>query len=459
MTHMVLFHKTPARWNKPNWLAQHVKEAPPPTQLTEQPVTSGVETLIREDLYIQLCLKLKDRCGIDHIHIVQGYESSEAKNWFVEEGEGRYAVSDSVTYWSIGDPNHLHALPSVDLLFSRGNYPHLHTTLRQRVLGLNSAYWIHYPATSVVFPHLESYKDHVQNETTPVSINRIWQNLVGMGVEHKVQSSSEVLETAYKENFEALMERFGTSRHKAITGPYDAVLVDDVSSMDFYQSKYPMSEIVSFHKPCLNHQIALRHQRKHDLMFCGTTLQATKNHMQFLDLLTSIDQVIGSPLDVAIVGNEGSMPSFTEGLRRDFLHLHITDYGEVSRERLADLFNDTRNVLVTSGRDCNPRIVQEAGVCGARVLAVDTLSDGLMVLRTNPIVGSVLESDKSTWYYQKNGNLMFDVTPGLVNDLLKEIEQSRHPRLTARVAHELYTFDNVVGVLTERFNLQAKAQD
>jgi hypothetical protein len=459
MNHMVLFHKTPARWNKQSWLAQHQHEARLGDYLGEQPVTSGVETLVNEDLYIQLCLKLKEHCGIDHIHIVQGYDTSEAKNWFVEEKEGKYTVSESITYWSIGDLNHLLDLPPVSLVFSRGNYPHLHSFLRNHISALRSAYWMHYPATSALFPHLDAFIDHVQGQSTTSVPSRVRQNLVGMWVEHNMGAFNQADDNRFLDNFGVLVERLKSKRHQPIPGPYDAVLVDDEALMDFHQSKHPEAEIVSFHKPCLGSEQLLRHHRKHDLMFCGTTLQATKNHKQFLDLLYSIDQVITSTLDVAIVGNEGSLPAFSEGLRRDFLHVRVTDYGEVSRQRLADLFNDTRNVVVTSGRDSNPRIIQEAGVCGARVLVVDTLSDGLTVLKANPILGAVLMSDKSSWYYQKNGNLIFDVNSKLVNQLLKQMNHSRHPRLTARVAKGLYTFDNVVGGLAERFNLQAKARD
>lgn len=422
-------------------------------------MTDGVRTLVLEDLYIQMCLKLKDRCGINHIHIVQGYENSEEKNWFVEEQEGTYAVNDSITYWSIGDLNHLLTLPSTELVFSRGNYPHLHAALRERVSGLNAAYWMHYPATSVPFPHLEDYKSHVRRQSRKTEPARLLQKLVGMSVEHKLQSSFQEGETPFSRDFDKLIARFDKKRQQAILKPYDAVLVDDVPLINFYQTKYPAAEIIPFHKPCLHPELALRHHRKHDLMFCGTTLQATKNHMQFLDFLFSIDQVISSPLDVAIVGNQGSLPAFSEGLRRNFLHLRITDYGEVSRQRLADLFNDTRNVIVTSGRDSNPRIIQEAGICGARVLAVDTLSDGLTMLRTNPILGAVLESDKSSWYYQKNGNLMFDVTNSMVSELLKEMELSRHPGLTASVAAEQYAFDTVVERMADRFNLQLELKD
>lgn len=457
MTHMVLFHKTPARWNKRSWLVQHFHEGPQVLQLDEHPLTPGIQTLVEEDLYIQLCVRLKEECGIDHLHIVQGYETSEAKNWFVEEHEGRYTVSDSITYWSIGDPNHLQALPLADLVFSRGNYPHLHTALRERVSGVNKAYWMHYSATSAFFPHLKAYNQHVEKQLATSVPSLVRQKLIGMGVEHKFVASSTAGRDDFLKDFGVLMSRFQTTRNQTVPGPYDTVLVDDAPMMDFYQAKYPDAEIVLFHKPCLHERQEINHLRKYDLMFCGTTLQATKNHMQFLDLLFSIDQVISSPLEVAIVGNQGNMPAFSEGLRRDFLHLRITDYGEASRQRLADLFNDTRNVMVTSGRDCNPRIIQEAGVGGARVLAVDTLSDGMTVLSKTPILGAVLATDKSSWYYQKNGNLIFDVGPDLVTQVLKEIELSRHPRLTSRVAKEMYAFDHVVGRLTERFVLQSDA--
>lgn len=455
MREMILFHKTPAKWNKSGVFGTNDRVSGPPSHLPEHSVTAGINTLVSDDIYIQLCDRLRKECGFDRLHVVQGFRAEEEKNWFVEEQQGRFVVSETLTYWCLTEPEQLMALPTAEIVFSRGNYQRLHRELFEHANGLNEAFWIHYPATAAFFPHLDAYETYVMNSLKRKTndVRSIKQQSIGMNVEHQITATDGDTDQDFVDSLAAKIGKFREVRTRINNGPYDLVLVDDVPSMDFYQSVYPNSQILNFLKPCLSPQGAVRHDRKHDLMFCGTTLQPTKNHMQFLELLNDLDLTATSPISVAVVGNQGNMTSFSDRLRTTYVHLQVVDYGEVNRERLYELFNDTRAVIVLSGRDCNPRIIQEAGVAGARVIASDTLSDGRDVLSKNPILGSVVPTERSNWFFQKNGNLIFDVNRSFTLEVIEQLARSTHPMLTSSLARSKYSFDPTVEKIKSAFNL------
>ena len=104
-------------------------------------------------------------------------------------------------------------------------------------------------------------------------------------------------------------------------------------------------------------------------------------------------------------------------------------------------------MIVTSGRDANPRIIQESLVHGARVIAVDTLSDGLDFISSNPLLGAVLKSNISEWKYSRNGNLLFEPSVHLASLVLKEIEKSNFPDLVMNISRKKLSLENSVNPL------------
>jgi hypothetical protein len=232
------------------------------------------------------------------------------------------------------------------------------------------------------------------------------------------------------------------------------VLIDDGSQFSHYSSIYPGTQVLHFQKPATLLSPAEQQTRQFDLMFCGTTLQTTKNHLQFLSLLDQLDTMSTSPLKVGIVGNQGNLPAFSNGLRKSHQNIEILDFGEVGRGKLGEIFNQTRCLIVLSGRDCNPRVIQEAGLHGVRALVADTLSDGIDVIKDNPLLGSVIQTNKHSWFYQRNGNLLFDVDRKFAKRVANELAYSFHPRTTSEVANSIYSLESIVKDLTEVFNLQ-----
>ena len=118
--------------------------------------------------------------------------------------------------------------------------------------------------------------------------------------------------------------------------------------------------------------------------------------------------------------------------------IDIDDLGQLSREQALTVFAKSRVLLLTSGRDANPRVISEAATCGARVIALDILSDGFEVLSSNPAIGSLIKVDPFTKSYIENGNISCMITPDLVKDILNEIEKTKTSIFTKEVAKRLF---------------------
>ena len=82
-------------------------------------------------------------------------------------------------------------------------------------------------------------------------------------------------------------------------------------------------------------------------------------------------------------------------------------------------------------------------MCGARVIVADTMSNGLDILSSNPILGSVIPTKKESWFYQRNGNLVFEVNRKFCQKVLYEIKRSNSPLATNKLASSIYSIDAV----------------
>lgn len=461
MKHLVLLHKTPASWNKKETLDSLQMNDGNGEVFPELTVSDGLASMLQDDVYINICESLGEAAGFDMVHIVQGYEPGEPRNWFVEELAGRCLVKPNLMYWCLDHPSQIGFLPKTTCVFSRGKYHRLHTYLRQHAPFTGNLIWYHYNATAAHFPHLERYQHHAQQALAEGarSLDKIRTNLLGMGVEHDLTISGTRWEAISGEDIERLVNKLQTVRRKVNTTPYDVLLVDDPISVNEAQAMYPGVLMLPFVKPSLPNHNAIDSPRRFDLIFCGTTLQTTKNHMQFLELLNGLDNLTTESISVAVVGNQGNMFAFDEGLKKPFDNIKVEDLGELSRAELQQTFAQSRVLVVLSGRDANPRVIQEAGMAGTRVLVADTLSDGRQVLANNRALGGVINTNKATWFYQRNGNVFFRADASFAKKVLNELNLSFHPLLTSRVAKTTYSLDKVVALLAEHIDLVNLLED
>lgn len=452
MDRLVFFHKTPALWDKSrNW----PKEPKINTiskmkkQLQGYTLDSEMSDFFSTDIYFQICKEICVRLGIKEFHIIHGYNEGEQRNWSVSEKEGWCQVDENTTYWSFTEPGKLLSFMDSSLIITRGNYPKFHQWLSDQSVPHPQRFWLHYPATSIRFPHLDVYQKEIEKMLQfKENSSRLELILTGMGIEHNLRSDLKSLEDRFFE----LIQYFQSQRTILIGGPYTMVLADDEYNVQSLSNAFPNSVIQTFVKPALWHDDNVHHVREYDSIYCGTSLQSTKNHQCFVQLLKHLDAYVEHDLKIVIAGNKTESKVFDNLFVYPFSKIKLIDMGEVSREQLHSLFSNSRTMIVTSGRDANPRIIQESLVHGARVISIDTLSDGLDFISSNPLLGAVLPSDTGKWKYARNGNLAFESSIQLASLVSEEIGKSYFPDLVMNISRKKLSLENSVRPLINTIN-------
>jgi len=404
--------------------------------------------IMKTDIYVGMMRWLAEEMNVDEIHVVQGYESSEAKNWTVSSRMGYREVSPNMYYWSVDNVAHL--IPFLDnkFMMTRGNYPRLHTNLAS--INPNHGVWLHYAATSLHLPHLRNMLDWWEkNHAKSMNHQNRFNQFISLLINNNEKLFPALIHERFKESLfspgnntqnELIMKlkEWDDDRFKELSkSPYNIVLVDDLSTREIMKKIHSKALIYTFVKPCLTHNTPDL-QEEYDLVFAGTTLQKTKNHSLFTELLSGFDDILNRKLKVAILGNLGDNIDYQNALNHNYKMIDIDDLGQLSREQALTVFAKSRVLLLTSGRDANPRVISEAATCGARVIALDILSDGFEVLSSNPAIGSLIKVDPFTKSYIENGNISCMITPDLVKDILNEIEKSKTSIFTKEVAKRLF---------------------
>ena len=445
MKRAVLIHKTPASWNVTGESEDSLADFVQSKVEQNKPIPPEVDRLMGTDIYIKLVIDICNKLGIEDLHIVQGYSPSEERNWLSGVSNEVYKLSNSITYSCIISKEQLIQFGEFDLIFSRGKYHNLHNWVSAQTN--TNPVWIHYDATSMIYPHLQKYAEYISTakEKSDSNSGLLDSKVSGMLLEHRINVQDNM--------FQTLVSNLSERRDSKNTTPYHLILIDDLQSYAHHENAFPDAIIKKFTKPCLPYLPKINYERKYDICFCGTTLQMTKNHMLFISLLRQLDLLLDTNISVGIAGDRGNIPAYTSELSSKFDNIRIENLGEVPREELFDLFNNSRTLVVLSGRDCNPRIIQEAGMCGAYVIAADILSDGFEIFSKHPLLGTIIPTKKASWFYQKNGNLIFDANKAFAQKVLDKVNLARFPYMVHKVAKSTYSVENEAQNLTTLIRL------
>jgi hypothetical protein len=441
---LVFFHKTPALWNKSRNLSSDTGVtdlAKLKKEFQNLPLNTQMSEFFSTDVYFQMCKEICLQLGIKEFHIVHGYLDGELRNWTVQEEQGWCKIDSNTTYWSFTEPQNLLSFMDSSIIVSRGNYPIFHQWLSDHSVPHERRFWLHYPATSLRFPHLDLYIENTEKLLdSEVNSPKIERTLTGMLKEHELEFEKSSL----KHRFSKLAQHFRNQRSSVIGGPYSMVLADGISNVKPLSDAFPNAMIQTFVKPALWNDNEVSYSREYDLMYCGTSLQSTKNHHCFVQLVKHLDTLVDHDLNVVIAGNKAESNVLEHLFQYPFLKIKLINVGEVTRSQLQSLFGKSKTMIVTSGRDANPRIIQESLVHGARVIAIDTLSDGLDFISSNPLLGTVLKSDSSEWKYARNGNLVFLPSIHLASRVVEEINKSSFPDLVMDISRRKLSLQNSV---------------
>lgn len=447
---LVLIHKTPAKWNRPDTIPSNA-ESPAfrpkhqASKFAKIEMTNEIKSFFESDIYVQLCLQLCKELGISEFHVVQGYDAEEKRNWLSGDVAGMCEISEYTKYWCLTNPSDALPFFDSDIVITRGNYDHFHCQIQSlKYTSTIRRTWIHYSATALRFPHLKKYQSKIKKQLDNldgVKLSKLNEHLIGQQIEHNL---SIVPIEAQFETIELLIHivnHLQTLRYAIRKSKYDLILVDDTDSIESYRQIYPNTLVHRFIKPSIARTKDIISERKYALVFCGTTLQETKNHMIFVNFLHHLDSVLDQQISIAVVGDRGNLDAYTKGINSYFENINLDVFNELPRPDLFEIFNNSKTLLLLSGRDANPRVIQEAAVRGVRIILADSISDGYEVISANPLLGAVINTNAQRWFYTRSGNLKFKSSRFFAERVYEEINQSNYPEVVSDISSKLFNLD------------------
>ena len=455
-------HKSPAIWSKNKFITSIVNIntlEDLKSSLFQINHSSVFEEMIKEDIYVNAFIELAKKQNIKDINIIQGHTESEKANWNRELQTGYFKLDDEITFWSIDDINHITPFFSSDLLMTRGQYPKLHSAMK-KIRPKMKGCWLHYPATSILYPHMEKvfleWKNQFHSKDKSMKIqkkvikflskrrNPIWKDLKNIKIN---QIKNETFDLLIKY---ALMERLEWSSNS-----YDILLMDDRESLDSRKELFPNTLILPFIKPHpKSHFSKSNFEKDIDIVFAGSTLGPTKNHKLFTEIIMHIDNLYdGDELSIHVIGDEGSLPWFSNFLASKFKKIKITNLGTISRDDTMILFSKSRYCFITSGRDCNPRLIAEANISGCKIICLNLLSDGYSIIDKFFPLGKVINIPFLDWNFDELGSPNSSNSIKIAMKVIDEINNPVTPFLTKKLALELYSNKKLVSHLSDNIDL------
>ena len=453
---VLLFHKVPAFWESE---ARSNPEKPHPVSSDFPPINdlspeeSSLLSGFEEDIFFLLARNIADYLSIEKVDVVLGQDKSEVRNWDVISRDGVIEQDDKFVFWSTSSSDLLPDIDSVEVLVLRGNYPNFHNQL---ISKYKPAATVLYPATSLFFPHFSDrmreliplvLKGHISLE----EIAYYLENLSRQPVFSKVKmpeikskmTDLEVLEfrKLFRNFLESCIKISNGIRERRSPGNYSIVLYDEKSNFESLSAIYPNSRLLKFNKaasPIFN--LDLQSVRNYDLLFTGTTIQKTKNHPLFYEIVDKILSV-NSEIRIAIVGVTDGI----EDLQKRWKDSEVELFGRISKKELCEIYNKSKHHIVTSGRDCFPRTIPESIACGCHVLALDILSDGLSVLSENPLIGTVIDTKDDLFSLEPSYSTSITLSSeNIVDQILTQLSVRRDPLLIATLGGEIFPIDRMV---------------
>lgn len=326
--------------------------------------TTRLDSFVENDLYLELMRRLQQKNMIDDIHVVFGVKSGELDSYNnkFDLFEPTYIKYRGVHFWKVHNLSDMFLFRKATFIFNRGYYDKL------------------YQAG-------EFYNFHNFVVTYPATA------LNQMVINGKIYTSAP--------------------KHR-YTYPYDIVFYDERDKIDYFKNMFPRAKsFADFNKLGFKYNGA-EHQRIYDIIYCGSTKYPTKNTTLFLEYLNYLDR---EKISVKIC----FASKFKEALPK-YKHIFVDLFYNVDSNKMFELFNVSKNNLIFSGRDANPRIISESLSCGCYCICLGTLSDGYSIFKNNPEFGKIvtskyLELDENLSACYEPDNTMFKQ---ITDELVKE---------------------------------------
>lgn len=324
-----------------------------------------IKKFIESDLYVYLFKQLIDMGVIDNLHIVFGMAANDRYIYNCDPlfSDGNvYNYDDSIYLWKLNDMKSLFSFANAKMYFYKGmgNYEHFYSMLQS--ISPKSIF-IRYLATALPY----------RPNSNGISIDDSW-------IKTYANNNN------YVNTLPGFREYFTTEYTK-----YDMVYVDSIEKINEFKKVFINTS--NFVK--LNKYSVMKYKetdRPYDLIFVASDVHPSKNWDVFYDFLSYCDR-LKRDLKVLIITPVSSDKQLTQ-----FTSLHninVKVLRNQTSEQMQTKYSESKNILITFGRDANPRAISEAISSGCYSIVLDILSDGKDVFAGNPNYGKLIKINQS----------------------------------------------------------------
>ena len=439
MPSAILVHKVPALWEV-ECRGKKGKDVKLSSEFKELEDVSEKEldflNQMKSDVFFLLTKSLSEYLQIDEIHVILCYDKKEVRNWEIIEREGKIDLGDGFIFWSSNSIEKLPEIVDSEVLIVRGNYPNFHNKI---ISSYSPKTTLFYPATSLLFPHFDSRLkswlkgvsegsvgfSEMSDVITKLSEETLFSRFTTPKLSKPKDKNEDMELRRLVRNYSLECAKIATNvRNRQSPGKYPIVLYDEVENLDSLRKKYPNSELLKFNKASSPlFQLDLQLERDIDIIFTGTTIQKTKNQSLFYQLLDKILK-IRPETKIVIVGVEKNQEELIQRWER----YDVQIFPRIEKRTLCELYNRSKTHLITSGRDCFPRTIPESISCGCFNIILDILSDGLSLIKSNPLLGKVIDTSGSVPILEPNYNITLSPNSDLIEkQIIEQLDIEHNP--------------------------------
>lgn len=377
-----------------------------------------VTHFINSDIYIALFMRLLDKGVFDNLHIIFGIAKNNkylyGKDSLFNDGN-YYNLNNKIFLWKLNDIDSLLGFTHANTYFYKGygNYEHFYSLL---TLLSPQSIFIRYLATALPYKTI--------NDSIIIDNNYVNNYGVNQKIKQKLKNSQIYFKNIYSN--------------------YDLVYIESMEKIKNYKVLFPNAkDFIKMNKFSLmkyNSDV----ERIYDLVFCASDIHPSKNWEIFFEFLSYCEKNRKS-LNIAIITPVilSSNSMFSNYLKMKYVT--ITLYRNLKSEEVGDIYNKSKTLLVTFGRDANPRVISESLSCGCFNIVLDILSDGKDIISDKPEIGKLIHI-KNVKYNPKYQSLTCSLTSSQCQEIYELIKKE-------------YDHEDIQEKFSNHYNINLTTQD
>ena len=376
---------------------------------------------INGDIYAYMFTKLLELGVIDNIHIIFGMAKNDKYVYnneplFVNGNHYRY--SDQINLWKINSIKSLLSFANAKVYFYKGygNYEHFYSILTG--ISPNSIF-IRYLATAIPFI----------NKNNNIILDDNW--VVNYAQNHLCKSRVK--------NFNKYFSKYYTN--------YDMLYVDTIEKVPNYKKVFTNTKkFIKLNKYSLMNFDETA-ERTYDLLFCASDAHPSKNWEIFYNFLMHCEKNKRElkVLIITPINKENSLQKY-----KSMKYVRTNIQRGLTSDELNKFYNQCNTLLITYGRDANPRVLSEAISCGCFAIVLDILSDGKDIIKNRPQLGKLIKiPQKNTIYETSYKSLTCILTPEQQDEIYNLAKKEYNHKQISDSFKEIYSKDKNINELKD----------